>query len=518
MDYGTGAIFGCPAHDQRDLDFAKKYKLEIIEVVAEHKGKNKNFNKIDKAYALDGTIINSDFLNGLDIDSAKIKAIEIIEKKKIGIKKISFRLKDWGVSRQRYWGCPIPMIYLEDGSVLPVEKDELPIKLPLDVDLKKGGNPLANHSSWKKTIQKKTGKPATRETDTLDTFVDSSWYFMRFCSPNNKKEPFDIDKLNYWLPVDQYIGGVEHAILHLLYSRFFMRAIQKSNPKIKTTEPFKGLFTQGMVCHETYKDVDGNWLNPKQIEKNNNNEFIKSSDKTIVTVGASESMSKSKKNVIDPESMIESYGADAVRWFILSDSPPEKDVQWSSQGVNAAYKFLQKLYNLTHVVLNRKDNGEDNNKDFDIKFNNYILKITNSIENFQFNVVIANIYSVYSLLNTALEEKITNKCLKNNFTKLMKVLIPFVPHLAHECLEQLGEENTDIWPKIDGTLNTDERIKIAIQINGKTREVIEVKKDSDEKNVINESKKNKKINEQLTKSEIKRIIFVKNKIINYLIK
>jgi leucyl-tRNA synthetase len=518
MDYGTGAIFGCPAHDQRDLDFAKKYKLEIIEVVAEHKGKNKNFNKIDKAYALDGTIINSDFLNGLDIDSAKIKAIEIIEKKKIGIKKISFRLKDWGVSRQRYWGCPIPMIYLEDGSVLPVEKDELPIKLPLDVDLKKGGNPLANHSSWKKTIQKKTGKPATRETDTLDTFVDSSWYFMRFCSPNNKKEPFDIDKLNYWLPVDQYIGGVEHAILHLLYSRFFMRAIQKSNPKIKTTEPFKGLFTQGMVCHETYKDVDGNWLNPKQIEKNNNNEFIKSSDKTIVTVGASESMSKSKKNVIDPESMIESYGADAVRWFILSDSPPEKDVQWSSQGVNAAYKFLQKLYNLTHVVLNRKDNGEDNNKDFDIKFNNYILKITNSIENFQFNVVIANIYSVYSLLNTALEEKITNKCLKNNFTKLMKVLIPFVPHLAHECLEQLGEENTDIWPKIDGTLNTDEKIKIAIQINGKTREVIEVKKDSDEKNVINESKKNKKINEQLTKSEIKRIIFVKNKIINYLIK
>ena len=518
MDYGTGAIFGCPAHDQRDLDFAKKYKLEIIEVVAEHKDKNKNFNKIDKAYALDGTIINSDFLNGLDIDSAKIKAIEIIEKKKIGIKKISFRLKDWGVSRQRYWGCPIPMIYLEDGSVLPVEKDELPIKLPLDVNLKKGGNPLANHSSWKKTIQKKTGKPATRETDTLDTFVDSSWYFMRFCSPNNKKEPFDIDKLNYWLPVDQYIGGVEHAILHLLYSRFFMRAIQKSNPKIKTTEPFKGLFTQGMVCHETYKDVDGNWLNPKQIEKNNNNEFIKSSDKTIVTVGASESMSKSKKNVIDPESMIESYGADAVRWFILSDSPPEKDVQWSSQGVNAAYKFLQKLYNLTHVVLNRKDNGEDNNKDFDIKFNNYILKITNSIENFQFNVVIANIYSVYSLLNTALEEKITNKCLKNNFTKLMKVLIPFVPHLAHECLEQLGEENTDIWPKIDGTLNTDEKIKIAIQINGKTREVIEVKKDSDEKNVINESKKNKKINEQLTKSEIKRIIFVKNKIINYLIK
>jgi leucyl-tRNA synthetase len=518
MEYGTGAIFGCPAHDQRDLEFAKKYNLEIIEVVAENKNIEKNFNIIDEAYTLDGLIINSDFLNGLVPEIAKTKIIEIIEQKKIGQKKISFRLKDWGISRQRYWGCPIPMIYLEDGSVVPVEKDELPIRLPEDVDLEKGGNPLANHPTWKKTIHKKTGKFATRETDTLDTFVDSSWYFMRFCSPKNKEKPFDIGDLNYWMPVDQYIGGVEHAILHLLYSRFFMRATQKNNLEIEIKEPFKGLFTQGMVCHETYKDINNNWLNPEEVEKNNKNEFIKITDKTKVTVGSSESMSKSKKNVIDPEIMIKLYGADAVRWFILSDSPPEKDVQWSSQGVNAAYKFLQKIYNLTQVVVNRKDTSDDKSKSFNVKFNNHILKITKLINNFQLNVVVANVYSIYNLFNSALAEKISNKCLKENLSKLIKVLIPFVPHLAHECLEQLGARNIDIWPEINSELSLDEKIKIAIQINGKTKEIIEVKKDTDEKNVIKECKKIKKINNKLIENEIKKIIFVKNKIINYLIK
>ena len=517
MDYGTGAIFGCPAHDQRDLDFAKKYDLEIIQVVAEDKKNIKNFNNINEAYTSDGIMVNSDFLNGLDVEAAKNKSITTLEKNKIGKKKISFRLKDWGVSRQRYWGCPIPMIYREDGSVEPVSKEELPIKLPLDVDLKKSGNPLANHPTWKKTIDKKTGKPAIRETDTLDTFVDSSWYFMRFCSPKNKEVPFDVDELNYWMPVDQYIGGVEHAILHLLYSRFFMRAIQKSSPDVKTKEPFKGLFTQGMVCHETYKDNDGKWLSPDEIEENEKGNFIKSSNKTKVIVGQSESMSKSKKNVIDPENMIRSYGADAVRWFILSDSPPEKDVQWSSQGVNAAYKFLQKVYNLNYVVLSRKQVENSGDKDFEINFNNYIIKITGLINNFQLNVVIANVYSVYSLFNSALGGKISNDCLKKNLLKLMQILIPFVPHLAHECLELLEAKDTNIWPEINNKLVLNEKIKIAIQINGKTREVIEVKKDSDEKNVINECKKVKKINDQLTKSKVKKIIFVKNKIINYLV-
>jgi leucyl-tRNA synthetase len=490
MDYGSGAIFGCPAHDQRDLDFAKKYNLEIIEVVNEKEKKPKDFNKINEAYTSDGLIINSDFLNGLNIEMAKIKIIEKIEEKSIGEKKISYRLKDWGVSRQRYWGCPIPMIYLKDGSIVPVEKDELPITLPEDVDLKKSGNPLANHPSWKQTVQKTTGKPAIRETDTLDTFVDSSWYFMRFCSPKNEIKPFSVDDLNYWMPVDQYIGGVEHAILHLLYSRFFMRAVQKNNPEVKSVEPFKGLFTQGMVCHETYKDSTGRWLNPEEIMMNDKNEFIKISDKSKVIVGSSESMSKSKKNVIDPEDMIKSYGADAVRWFILSDSPPEKDVQWSKQGVNAAYKFLQKIYNLTVLIINRKDAKDHKNKDFEVKFNNYILKITNLINNFQLNVVVANVYSIYNLFNIAQKEEISNECLKKNLSKLITMLIPFTPHLAHECLEKLGSNNTNKWPETDNTLNLDEKIKIAIQINGKTKEIIEVKKDLDEKNIINEIKKN----------------------------
>jgi leucyl-tRNA synthetase len=518
MDYGTGAIFGCPAHDQRDLDFAKKYNLEIIEVVAEKKNERKNFDKLNEAYTSDGIIINSEFLNNLDTENAKIKAIENIEKKGIGRKKISFRLKDWGISRQRYWGCPIPMIYLEDGSVVPVDKNELPVKLPVDVDLKKSGNPLANHPTWKKTIDKKTGKKAIRETDTLDTFVDSSWYFMRFCSSKNLKEPFSIDELNYWMPVDQYIGGVEHAILHLLYSRFFMRVVQKNNPKIKTNEPFKGLFTQGMVCHETYKDVHNKWLSPGEIKKGNNGEFTKISDQTKVIVGQSESMSKSKKNVIDPESMIKSYGADAVRWFILSDSPPEKDIQWSDQGVNAAYKFLQKIYNLTYTILNRQNIKNEENKNFEIKFNNYILKINSLINNFQLNVVVANIYSVYSLFNTAISQDVNNEILKKNLSKLMKILIPFVPHLAYECLEQLGEKNINDWPKSDIKLSSEEKIKIAIQINGKTKKIIEVKKDLEEKNVIQESKKIKKVNDQLSKQKVQRIIFVKNKIINFLVK
>ena len=516
MDYGTGAIFGCPAHDQRDLDFAKKYNLEIIEVVSENKDKPKSFKNVAKAYTGDGSIVNSDFLNGLDVKAAKIKAIKIVEQKKIGRKKISFRLKDWGISRQRYWGCPIPMIYLEDGSVVPVEKDELPVTLPKEINLNKNGNPLSNHPTWKKTIHKKTGKLAIRETDTLDTFVDSSWYFMRFCSPKEHKTPFNIDELNYWMPVDQYIGGVEHAILHLLYSRFFMRAIQKNNTKINATEPFNGLFTQGMVCHETYKDANGKWLSPEEIKKNETNEFVKVSDQTKITVGPSESMSKSKKNVIDPEGMIKSYGADAIRWFILSDSPPEKDVEWSNQGVNSAYKFLQKIYNLHHTIVNRKDTTSAKNNDFEIKFNNYISSITELINNFQLNVAVANVYSIYNLFNSALNEEINNQCLKENFIILMKILIPFVPHLAFECLEKLGAKDIDAWPKIHNSLKTLEKIKIAIQINGKTKQIIEVKKDLNEKNVINESKKIEKIKDSLKKNKIKKIIFVKNRIINYL--
>ena len=512
MDYGTGAVFGCPAHDQRDFDFATKYKLEITQVVSSDK------QKLTKAHIGPGKIINSDFLNGLDIEAAKIKIIKIIEDKKIGKKKISYRLKDWGVSRQRYWGCPIPMIYLEDGTIVPVEKDELPVKLPTDINFEKGGNPLVNHPTWKKTIHKKTKRMATRETDTLDTFVDSSWYFLRFCSPKNLKEPFDINQVNYWMPVDQYIGGVEHAILHLLYSRFFMKAIQKKDSRVLTNEPFKGLFTQGMVCHETYKDEKGKWVSPDEIKKNNNNEFVKISDNSKIFVGPSESMSKSKKNVIDPENMIKAYGADAVRWFILSDSPPEKDVQWSNQGVNAAYKFLQKIYNLVNLITVREDQNGKEDLELNFKINQYVFNISSQIENFSLNVAVANVYSTYNLFFQSLNKKISNKCLTNNLSKFLKTLIPFVPHIAHECLEQIQETNTDEWPKIEKNLKVEEKVRLAIQINGKTKKIIEVDKDIDENRALNECLKDKKISEQISEKEIIKTIFVKNKVINYLIK
>ena len=350
MDYGTGAIFGCPAHDQRDFEFANKYNIEIIPVV-KPKDTNQN-NQKNEAYTGDGILINSEFLNDLTISDAKQKIVKEIENKKIGKKKITFRLKDWGVSRQRYWGCPIPMIYLKNGKVVPVDKSELPIKLPENIDVNSKGNPLDTHPTWKKTKYKKTGEEATRETDTLDTFVDSSWYFLRFCSPKYKKGPIDEDKIKYWMPVDQYIGGVEHAILHLLYSRFFMKSINQYYKNINLSEPFKNLFTQGMVCHESYKDKEGNWLYPDEIEKISANKAVSKTDKKEVIIGPPESMSKSKKNTIDPETMIELYGADAVRWFILSDSPPEKDVQWSDSGVSSSNKFLQKHYKNNVFIIN----------------------------------------------------------------------------------------------------------------------------------------------------------------------
>ena len=518
MDYGTGAIFGCPAHDQRDLDFAKKYDLQITEVVSDNPTKPKNFNNLSEAFTDDGTLINSDFLNGLTVEQAKTKIIKKIEKLKIGEKKISFRLKDWGISRQRYWGCPIPMIHLDDGSIVPVDKSELPVKLPEDIDLNQPGNPLESHKSWKNTIHKKTGKPAIRETDTLDTFVDSSWYFLRFCSPKKNSEPFDVNKINYWMPVDQYIGGIEHAILHLLYSRFFMRALKKNNNKIRDNEPFKGLFTQGMVCHQTYKDKNGKWLNPTEVEKSSEGIFQKISDKTKVIVGPSESMSKSKKNVIDPESMIKSYGADSVRWFILSDSPPEKDIQWSNQGVNAAYKFLQKIYNLCCEVKRRSEKSINLDKDFDLKMNSYINKITNSINNFNLNVVVANVYEIFNLFQIHLAKEVSNKCLKNNLIKLMKILVPFTPHIAYECLEMLEAKEIKTWPKIDSKLIQQEKIKMAIQINGKTRDVIDIEKGIGQTSVEKLCKKNTKIKNKLLSQSIDKVIFVKDRIINFIIK
>ncbi len=513
MDYGTGAIFGCPAHDQRDFDFAKKYDLEITKVVSD----GENNSELKEAYTGKGKIINSSFLNDLEIEQAKEKIISEIENNKIGKKRTLYRLKDWGISRQRYWGCPIPVLYLDDGKIVPVEKNELPVTLPEDVDLNSPGNPLDSHPSWKNTIHKTSGQKATRETDTLDTFVDSSWYFLRFCSPQYKDSPIDIEQVKQWMPVDQYIGGVEHAILHLLYSRFFTKGINLCYKNLNLSEPFKNLFTQGMVCHESFKDQKGEWLYPKEVERINQDIVIKKADKSKVTVGPPESMSKSKKNTIDPEDMIQLYGADAVRWFILSDSPPEKDVQWSDVGVSAANKFLQKIWNLNVSILQRIEKNVDKHQEdkFSIVINNSIGKIDNAINNFRFNVAIALFYEMYNFFKGNLSLDISNKVLNSSLIKFMKLMIPFTPHLAYECLEVFNCKDIDKWPNI--TKNLLDEIKFAIQINGKTRDIITIKKDAKEKEVDQIIKKNEKIQKYFVDQKISKTIFVKNKIINYII-
>ena len=513
MDYGTGAIFGCPAHDQRDFEFATKYKLEIIQVVSDEKPKQ----NLKEAFIGDGKIINSMFLNGLTVSEAKVKIIDTIEKNNIGKSQTLFRLKDWGISRQRYWGCPIPMIYLEDGSVVPVDKSELPIELPENINLKSKGNPLDSHPEWKNTVHKATGKKAIRETDTLDTFVDSSWYFLRFCSPNHKNSPFDKNKINYWMPVDQYIGGVEHAILHLLYSRFFTKGISKYNKDIKFSEPFKNLFTQGMVCHESYKDQNGEWLYPEEVKKISSDTAVKIADNTKVIIGPAESMSKSKKNTVDPETMINQYGADAVRWFILSDSPPEKDVQWSDTGVVSANKFLQKIWNLNYQVSQRKEISPDKQVEMNFisKINNYIFKIDTSINNFRFNVSIAIFYEIYKFFKDSIETSISNKVLINNLSSIMKLMIPFIPHLAHECLELHNSKDINNWPKFKK--DTLDEVKFAVQINGKTRDIITIKKDSSETEIFRYITEHSKVRKYLINKKIGKTIFVKNKIVNYII-
>ena len=513
MDYGTGAIFGCPAHDQRDFDFAKKYGLEVIKVVSDNIDRD-----LDEAYLGTGKIINSDFLNGFDNQVAKDKIIKEIEKKNLGEKKTLFRLKDWGISRQRYWGCPIPIIYLEDGSFKPVDKSELPIMLPDDIDVNSQGNPLENHATWKKTIDLKTGKAAIRETDTLDTFVDSSWYFLRFCSPKHNASPFDHEKINYWMPVDQYIGGIEHAILHLLYSRFFTRSISSYDKKVKVVEPFKNLFTQGMVCHESYKDEKGNWLYPDEIEKIDSKTALKKTDKSKVIIGPPESMSKSKKNTVDPETMIEKYGADAVRWFILSDSPPEKDIQWSDSGVASSNKFLQKIWNLSLQILNRKDAKPQKAIEENLlnKIEAIANKIDGSIDAFKFNVTIAQFYEAYNTLNQHLILEISNRSLSNCTIKIIKLLLPLTPHIANELLDLLKCEEKYKWPSINKNLQED--INFAVQVNGRTRDIININKDLSQKEIEKKIEEKSKAMKFIGNKKIIKIIFIKNKIINYIVK
>ena len=517
MDYGTGAIFGCPAHDQRDLDFANKYKLNVLPVVKPEKIDPKEFKITDKAYTDDGILFNSDFLNNLKVTDAIKKAIEVITNKNFGEKKVTFRLKDWGVSRQRYWGCPIPIVYNEKGEAFPVDKKDLPILLPEDVDLNSKGNPLEKHPTWKFT-KLSSGEKALRETDTLDTFVDSSWYFLRFCSPKNKKYGFEIEDINYWMPVDQYIGGVEHAILHLLYSRFFMRALAFENKKFNYSEPFESLFTQGMVCHETYKNENNNWLYPDEIEKNSKGQFITKKDKKKVMVGPSESMSKSKKNIIDPEEMINMYGADSIRWFMLSDSPPERDVQWSQEGVSAAFKFIQKLWKLNNDIFNKKDiNSSSGDISLQKAVNKTVYNVTKNLDNFQYNVVIANMHEIYNLFyDHNINNNTSTKTMKKEWEKITMLLMPLVPHLANECCEKMNKEF--YWPKYDPKLLKEENCTIVIQVDGRKRGILEMPIDSKETVIIKKSKEIDNVSKHIENTAIIKNIYIKNKLLNFITK
>jgi leucyl-tRNA synthetase len=522
MDYGFGAVFGCPAHDQRDLDFALKYKLRVTPVV-KPEDENNNFKISKEAYTGPGKIFNSKFLNDLKVpDNSVIETIKILEEKKIGKRKVNFRLKDWGVSRQRYWGCPIPIAYNKKNKIVKVPLNNLPIKLPEKINLNTTGNPLDHQVNWKKIII--NGEECTMETDTLDTFVDSSWYFLRFCSAKNKDYGFRTDDINYWMPVDQYIGGVEHAILHLLYSRFFMQALNHNNEKFIYTEPFHGLFTQGMVCHETYKDNKNNWLSPEEVFSEDGKKFYsKKNLKEKVMVGPTESMSKSKKNTIDPENIIKKYGADAVRLFILSDSPPEKDVQWSDQGMTSSYKFVQKFWLLHKKIVNRivvEKNNEENYESYSLNefSNNLIQKMTKNLEKFHYNVLVANLYETYNFLNKEINKKINKKDLLKNYELILRVINPILPHLISECLEEIKSKNNEVWPIPEQKYLEKDNVNIVIQINGKKRSVINTKKDSDEKIVTDELKKDAKIQKFLENGNIIRSIFVKNKLINLIIK
>ncbi len=513
MDYGTGAIFGCPAHDQRDLEFATKYKLEIIPVVSPEKSKIINIK--NEAFVEDGYAINSDFLNDFSTKEAKKNIIKKLVEKKIGNSKIIYRLKDWGISRQRYWGCPIPIMYREDGKIILVPEKDLPVTLPKDIDFTKPGNPLENHPTWKHTKCPETGMKAIRETDTLDTFVDSSWYFLRFCSAQEKIKPFNVEDINYWMPVDQYIGGVEHAILHLLYSRFFTLALEDEY-KFKFSEPFENLFTQGMVCHPTYKTKTGKWVFPKDVIEKDNFFSLKNNEEVIK--GDSQAMSKSKKNIIDPDDIIKIYGSDAVRWFILSDSPPDRDIQWSDSGIQGAFKYIQKIWR-TYEKLNmyKKEKEEDNNtllKKSDI----LIKEITDCIEKFHINVAVAKLYVFLNNINEEIEKQTLNKeDIVNVYKKYLIIISAFIPYIANECWEKITEKqdmNLQSWPKIDESFLHKENFDIVIQINGKKRAIINATNNESEESIFSKSLAIKNIQVILDKQIVEKKIFIKNKLLN----
>ncbi|MBV9757592.1 MAG: leucine--tRNA ligase, partial [Alphaproteobacteria bacterium] len=526
MEYGTGAIFGCPAHDQRDLEFARKYRLSVVPVVLPPGADPATFAIGDTAYVGPGTVFNSGFLDGLEVDAAKRAAIAGLERLGIGCGEVNWRLRDWGVSRQRYWGCPIPVIHCDACDVVPVPEDQLPVRLPEDVSFDRPGNPLDHHPTWKHVACPACGKQARRETDTFDTFVDSAWYFARFCSPQ-AGEPVERASVDHWMPVDQYIGGIEHAILHLLYARFFTRAMHATG-HVAVDEPFAGLFTQGMVTHESYRAANGRWLYPDEVERRPDGSAIERATGAPVTVGRVEAMSKSRRNTVDPDAIITRYGADTARWFILSDNPPERDMEWTEAGVLGAYRFTQRLFRLAEAVAERPSAAP---ADFSAPAralrqatHRTIIAVTEALESFAFNVAVARIHELANAIAAADQAGEADGLAWAKWeamTTLMRLAAPMMPHLAEEGHARLapgaGLVAELAWPDADPALAAAETVTIAVQVGGKLRGTVAMPPASPEAAVIAAAAAEPNVARQLEGKRIVKRVYVPDRIVNFVV-
>ncbi|MHB9880783.1 leucine--tRNA ligase [Pacificimonas sp. ICDLI1SI03] len=507
MEYGTGAIFGCPAHDQRDLDFARKYALPVPRVVAPEGAEGDGIH--DEAYIGPGRLVNSDWLTGMEVADAIPAVIEKAEAEGWGEGTTQYRLRDWGISRQRYWGTPIPFVHCDACGVVPVPESDLPVELPKDVSFEKPGNPLLRHDSWRNTECPKCAGAAQRETDTLDTFADSSWYFLRFASQPGGR-PFDPAEIAQWLPVDQYIGGVEHAILHLLYARFWTRALAHVG-LVDVKEPFRQLFTQGMVTHETYKTADGRWIEPGAIEKRGDSLFERGTQ-TVITAGRVEKMSKSKKNTVDPEPIIARYGADAVRWFVLSDSPPERDLEWSEAGIEGANRFVQRLWKL----VGKANEGEGADEALTRSVHKTIAGITEDIDALRFNKLVARCYELAATIEKAKPSAARAEAIRT----LILLAAPAMPHLAEEAWTALGGEglaSEAAWPVADPAMLVEDSVTIAVQMNGKLKDTLDLPKGMAREDVEAAVMARDKISQALEGRTPKKVIVVPDRLVNLVI-
>ena len=520
IDYGTGAIFGCPAHDQRDLDFARKYNLAVLPVVIPDDADPKTFAVGDEAYSGPGKLHNSGFLDGMSVEDAKSTAIKKIEGANKGTGTTLYRLRDWGVSRQRYWGCPVPVIHCDTCGIVPVPQDQLPVLLPNDVDFSKPGNPIANHPTWKDTTCPTCNGKAERETDTFDTFFESSWYQFRFCDPHNDTKGFDADKANYWGPVDQYIGGIEHAVMHLLYARFFTRAL-KACGHLNIAEPFAALFTQGMITHETYKDENGKWLYPADIQRGDNGAWHKVSDGSPVTVGRIEKMSKSKKNTVDPVEILESYGADAARLFVLSDSPPDRDLEWTESGIDGAFKYLNRLWRLASMPAPEKTSGKAIDPlELKRKLHRTIAEMTADLDAFHFNKAVARLRELTNMMEDFKAAGGDAVALREAIEAVIILMNPMMPHLAEELWHGLGNSTLvadTAWPKADPAFVANDTVTMAIQVNGKLRATITMNRDLPAKEAEGIALAEPAVQKALEGATPKKVIVVPNRIVNVVI-